>query len=104
MGKQAKKILELENDPIFTYTEGLKVKLINSESTKRKYYINPSLQPFKITKELPEYHHISSTRIRLQSHHLKIETEDGHEYYTNSDYVNAKKMSRPKIMHFLNAN
>jgi hypothetical protein len=42
MGKQAKKILELENDPIFTYTEGLKVKLINSESTKRKDYINPS--------------------------------------------------------------
>ena len=79
--KMGKQITSLKNNNTMykeKYILNLKEKVRQSDRTKRKEYctLNPELKPHTIYKNptLPEHHRIGFTRMRLSSHHLRIET------------------------------
>jgi hypothetical protein len=72
------KLLRSEIDYVGEHTAHLKNKIINSTSTRRTNYVkvNPTLMvhPVYSTPEVIEYNRIMTSRMRLASHHLKVET------------------------------
>ena len=78
MGRQINILMKSKATYTKEYQLSIRQKVRTSQSTKRKEYytLNPELKESTIYRNpnIPEYHRISFTRIRLSSHHLKIET------------------------------
>lgn len=77
MGKKIQTILDMRSQPISDFNQRLRQTVSTSTSSRRMNYrfLNPTLGPCKaLSSNIPEHDRIALTRIRLGSHHLKIET------------------------------
>jgi hypothetical protein len=80
MGKRIKTLENMPNNQKEIFMSELRARVSTSDSTRRKMYIemNPSMKTCSILQRhdpsVKEYHRISMTRLRLGSHHLKVET------------------------------
>ena len=79
MGRYLTELMATDDDPIVTFLQRTKEKVQCSSSSRRVTYrkINPGLEVFKIYNRrevLPEHQRIATTRLRLGSHRLKVET------------------------------
>ena len=80
MGKRIQTLENMPNNQKEIFMNELRARVSTSDSTRRKTYIeiNPSMKTCGILQRhdpsVKEYHRISMTRLRLGSHHLKVET------------------------------
>ena len=80
MGKNLKRIIASRvDDQVEMCLRRISVRIRSSDSSKRKTYLemNANLSPCAIywpTSYVPEYARLATTRIRLSSHNLRIET------------------------------
>ena len=77
MGREIQNILGTNGDFTGIFVQNLRNKVRTSTSTRRHDYVslNQTLLPYKLYKDsVPEYARISTTRLRLGSHRLKIES------------------------------
>ena len=81
MGKYIQQLRQIEQGPVISEREQLKIKVRNQlYSTRRQTYqeINPDLESPDLYKKssdfVPEHYRIAFTRLRLGSHRLKVET------------------------------
>ena len=77
MGKRIKELENLTDSQSPNFRTTTRTAITTSDSSKRKSYleINPKLEPTTYrSSQLPEHDRIAYTRMRLGSHHLKVET------------------------------
>ena len=81
MGIYIEQLQRLEEDPVLMERQVLKTQVDgNTESSRRITYkqLNPNLESPTLYRNqslyIPEHYRIAYTRMRLSSHHLKIET------------------------------
>ena len=79
MAKQLNEILNMQDCPVDLFSQTLETKITTATTTRAVTYmdLNPSLTVHTIYSKTPnvyEHKRIATTRIRLASHRLKIET------------------------------
>jgi hypothetical protein len=78
MGKYLTQLRSIDIDPLQDFLQKTRDKLQASTSSKRLTYLsmNPSLErpAFYYRTDVPEFQRIATTRLRLVSHNLRIET------------------------------